>query len=134
MYTDYNSIMPFSLTYSSDEGMVASYGYYATKKDASDAAIRAVKDNPTLLLSNFHISERKVKDKPFTETFATLSVKRYKVYVKTSSTSSLDMTDYIGEYNTKEEANAAIINDMLSKHPGYTIDQYFVNEENQNLV
>ena len=39
MYTDYNSIMPFSLTYSSDEGMLVSYGYYATKKDASDAAI-----------------------------------------------------------------------------------------------
>ena len=130
MYTDLNSMMPFSLTYSSD-GMIASYGYYATKKNASDAAIRAVKDNPTLLLSNFHISERKVNDKPFTETLATLSVKRYKVYVKTSS---LAVTDYIGEYRTKEDANAAIINDMLSKHPGYTIDQYFVNEENKNLV
>ena len=67
MYVDSNSMMPFSLTYLSDGGMVASYGDYATKKDASDAAIRAVKDNPTLLLSNFHISERKVNDKPFTE-------------------------------------------------------------------
>ena len=38
MYTDLNSMMPFSFTYSSD-GMIASYGYYATKKDASDAAI-----------------------------------------------------------------------------------------------
>ena len=131
MYTDYNSIMPFNLTYSSDGGMLASYGYYATKKDASDAAIRAVKDNPTLLLSNFHISERNVKDKPFTENLTTLSVKRYKVYAKTSS---LAVTDYIGEYITKEEANAAIINDMISKHPGYTIDQYFVNEENKNIV
>ena len=130
MYTDYNSIMPFSLTYSSD-GMIASYGYYATKKEASDAAIRAVKDNPTLLLSNFYISEIKVKDKPFTETLATLSVKKYKVYVQTPS---ISLTDYIGEYNTKEEANTAIINDMLSKHPGYTIDQYFVHEENQNLI
>lgn len=131
MYKDYNSIMPFSLTYLSDGGMVASYGHYMSKKDASDAAIRAVKDNPTLLLSNFHISERKVKDKPFTENLTTLSVKRYKVYVKTSS---LAVMDYIGEYSTKEEANAAIINDMRSKHPGYTIDQYFVNEENKNLV
>ena len=131
MYTDYNSIMPFNLTYLSDGGMVASYGYSATKKDASNAAIQAVKDNPTLLLSNFHISERKVKDKPFTENLTTLSVKRYKVYVKTSS---LAVTDYIGEYRTKEEANAAIINDMLSKHLGYTIDQYFVQEESQNLV
>lgn len=130
MYTDLNSMMPFSLTYSSD-GMIASYGYYATKKDASDAAIRAVKDNHTLLLSNFYISEIKVKDKPFTETFATLSVKKYKVYVKTPS---LAFNDYIGEYNTKEDANTAIINDMLSKHPGYTIDQYFVHEENQNLI
>ena len=68
MYTDYNSMMPFSLTYSSNEGIIASYGYYATKKEASDAAIRAVKDNHTLLLSNFYISEIKVKDKPFTET------------------------------------------------------------------
>ena len=131
MYTDYNSIMPFNLTYSSDGGMVASYGYYMSKKDASDAAIRAVKDNPTLLLSNFHISERKVKDKPFTENLTTLSVKRYKVYAKTSS---LAVMDYIGEYSTKEEANAAIINDIRIKHPGYTIDQYFVNEEIQNLV
>ena len=131
MYTDYNSMMPFSLTYSSNEGIIASYGYYATKKDASDAAIRAVKDNPTLLLSNFYISEIKVKDKPFTETLATLSVKKYKVYVQTPS---IALTDYIGEYNTKEEANTAIINDMLSKHPGYTIDQYFVHEENQNLI
>ena len=131
MYTDYNSIMPFSLTYSSDGGMVASYGHYMSKKDASDAAIQAVKDNPTLLLSNFHISERNVKDKPFTENLTTLSVKRYKVYAKTSS---LAVTDYIGEYSTKEEANAAIINDMLSKHLGYTIDQYFVQEESQNLV
>lgn len=131
MYKDYNSIMPFSLTYLSDGGMVASYGHYMSKKDASDAAIRAVKDNPTLLLLNFHISERKVKDKPFTENLTTLSVKRYKVYVKTSS---LAVMDYIGEYSTKEEANAAIINDMRSKHPGYTIDQYFVNEENKNLV
>ena len=130
MYTDLNSMMPFSLTYSSD-GMIASYGYYATKKEASDAAIRAVKDNPTLLLSNFYISEIKVKDKPFTETLATLSVKKYKVYVQTPS---IALTDYIGEYNTKEEANTAIINDMLSKHPGYTIDQYFVHEENQNLI
>lgn len=130
MYTYDNSMMLFSLTYSSD-GMIASYGYYATKKDASDAAIRSVKDNPTLLLSNFHISERKVNDKPFTETLATLSVKRYKVYVKTPS---LAFNDYIGEYSTKEEANAAIINDTLSKHPGYTIDQYFVHEENQNLI
>lgn len=73
MYIDDNSMMPFSLTYSSDEGMAASYGYYATKKDASDTTIRAVKDNPTLLLSNFHISERKVKDKPFTENLTTLS-------------------------------------------------------------
>ena len=131
MYTDYNSMMPFSLTYSSNEGIIASYGYYATKKEASDAAIRAVKDNPTLLLSNFYISEIKVKDKPFTETLATLSVKKYKVYVQTPS---IALTDYIGEYNTKEEANTAIINDMLSKHPGYTIDQYFVHEENQNLI
>ena len=131
MYTDYNSMMPFSLTYSSNEGIIASYGYYATKKEASDAAIRAVKDNPTLLLSNFYISEIKVKDKPFTETLATLSVKKYKVYVQTPS---ISLTDYIGEYNTKEEANTAIINDMLSKHPGYTIDQYFVHEENQNLI
>jgi len=131
MYTDYNSMMPFSLTYSSNEGMIASYGYYISKKDASDAAIQAVKNNPTLLLSNFHISERKVHDKPFNENFASLLVKRYKVYVKTSS---LAATDYIGEYSTKEEANAAIINDMLSKHPGYTIDQYFIHEENQNLV
>lgn len=131
MYTDYNSMMPFSLTYSSNEGIIASYGYYATKKEASDAAIRAVKDNHTLLLSNFYISEIKVKDKPFTETFATLSVKKYKVYVQTPS---IALTDYIGEYNTKEEANEAIINDMLSKHHGYTIDQYFVNEENQNLI
>ena len=131
MYKDYNSIMPFSLTYLSDGGMVASYGHDMSKQDASDAAIRAVKDNPTLLLSNFHISERKVKDKPFTENLTTLSVKRYKVYVKTSS---LAVMDYIGEYSTKEEANAAIINDMRSKHPGYTIDQYFVNEENKNLV
>lgn len=38
MYTYDNSMMLFSLTYSSD-GMIASYGYYATKKDASDAAI-----------------------------------------------------------------------------------------------
>ena len=38
------------------------------------------------------------------------------------------------QYSTKEEANAAIINDMLCKHPGYTIDQYFVNEENKNIV
>ena len=114
MYKDYNSIMPFSLTYLSDGGMVASYGHYMSKKDASDAAIRAVKDNPTLLLSNFHISERKVKDKPFTENLTTLSVKRYKVYAKTSS---LAVADYIGEYSTKEEANAAIINDMLSTHP-----------------
>ena len=37
-------------------------------------------------------------------------------------------------YFTKDEANAAIINDMLSKHPGYTIDQYFVHEENKNLL
>lgn len=131
MYVDSNSMMPFSLTYLSDGGMVASYGYYATKKDASDAAIRAVKDNPTLLLSNFHISERKVKDKPFTENLTTLSVKRYKVYAKTSS---LAVTDYIGEYSTKEEANAAIINDIRIKYPEYTIDQYFVNEEIQNLV
>ena len=131
MYTDYNSMMPFSLTYSSNEGIIASYGYYATKKEASDAAIRAVKDNPTLLLSNFYISEIKVKDKPFTETLATLSVKKYKVYVQTPS---IALTDYIGEYNTKEDANTAIINDMLSKHPGYTIDQYFVHEENQNLI
>ena len=130
MYTDLNSMMPFSLTYSSD-GMIASYGYYATKKDASDAAIRSVKDNPTLLLSNFHISERKVNDKPFTETLATLSVKRYKVYVKTPS---LAFNDYIGEYSTKEDANAAIINDIRIKHPKYTIDQYFVQEESQNLV
>ena len=131
MHTDYNSMMPFSLTYSSDEGMSASYGYYRSKKDASDAAIRAVKDNPTLLLSNFHISERKVKDKPFTENLTTLSGKIYKVYVKTSLHT---VTDYIGKYSTKEEANEAIINDMLSKHPGYTIDQYFVNEESQNIV
>lgn len=131
MYKDLNSMMPFSLTYSSDGGMVASYGYYATKKDASDAAIRAVKDNPTLLLSNFQISERKANDKPFTENLETLSVKRYKVYVKTPS---LAFTDYIGEYSTKEEANAAIINDMLIENPGYTIDQYFVTEENQNFV
>ena len=131
MCTDYNSMMPFSLTYSSNEGIIASYGYYATKKEASDAAIRAVKDNPTLLLSNFYISEIKVKDKPFTETLATLSVKKYKVYVQTPS---ISLTDYIGEYNTKEDANTAIINDMLSKHPGYTIDQYFVHEENQNLI
>ena len=131
MYIDDNSMMPFSLTYSSNEGIIASYGYYATKKEASDAAIRAVKDNPTLLLSNFYISERKVHDKSFTKNLTTLSVKRYKVYVKTSS---LAVTDYIGEYSTKEETNAAIINDMLSKHPGYTIDQYFVNEENKNLV
>ena len=131
MNTDYNSMMPFSLTYSSNEGIIASYGYYATKKEASDAAIRSVKDNPTLLLSNFYISEIKVKDKPFTETLATLSVKKYKVYVQTPS---IALTDYIGEYNTKEEANTAIINDMLSKHPGYTIDQYFVHEENQNLI
>ena len=131
MCTDYNSMMPFSLTYSSNEGIIASYGYYATKKEASDAAIRAVKDNPTLLLSNFYISEIKVKDKPFTETLATLSVKKYKVYVQTPS---ISLTNYIGEYNTKEDANTAIINDMLSKHPGYTIDQYFVHEENQNLI
>ena len=131
MYTDDNSMMSFSLTYLSDDGMAASYGYYRSKKDASDAAIRAVKDNPTLLLSNFHISERKVKDKPFTENLTTLSGKIYKVYVKTSLRT---VTDYIGKYSTKEEANEAIINDMLSKHPGYTIDQYFVNEESQNLV
>lgn len=131
MYTDDNSMMPFSLTYLSDDGMAASYGYYATKKDASDAAIRAVKDNPTLLLSNFHISEIKVKDKPFTEKLTTLPVKIYKVYVKTSLHT---VTDYIGKYSTKEEANEAIINDMLSKHPEYTIDQYFVREESQNLV
>ena len=131
MCTDYNSMMPFSLTYSSNEGIIASYGYYATKKEASDAAIRSVKDNPTLLLSNFYISEIKIKNKPFTETLATLSVKKYKVYVQTPS---ISLTDYIGEYNTKEEANTAIINDMLSKHPGYTIDQYFVHEENQNLI
>ena len=131
MYTDDNSIMPFNLTYLSDGGMVASYGYYATKKDASDAAIRAVKDNPTLLLSNFYISERKVQNKPFIDNVVKFSVKRYKVYAKTSS---LAVTDYIGEYITKEEANAAIINDMISKHPGYTIDQYFVNEENKNIV
>lgn len=62
---------------------------------------------------------------------STLSVKKYKVYVQTPS---IALTDYIGEYNTKEEANEAIINDMLSKHPGYTIDQYFVHEENQNLI
>lgn len=90
-----------------------------------------MKDNHTLLLSNFYISEIKVKYKPFTETFATLSVKKYKVYVQTPS---ISLTDYIGEYNTKEDANTAIINDMLSKHPGYTIDQYFVYEENQNLI
>ena len=131
MYTDLNSIMSFSLTYVSGVGMISSYGCYATKKDASDAAIRAVKDNPTLLLSNFYITERKVNDNPFIENLASLLVKRYKVYVKTSS---LDVTGYIGEYNTKEEANVAIINDMLSKHPGYTIDQYFVHEENQNLI
>ena len=131
MYTDYNSMMPFSLTYLSDDGMAASYGYYRSKKDASDAAIRAVKDNPTLLLSNFHISERKVKDKPFTEKLTTLPVKIYKVYVKTSLRT---VTDYIGKYSTKEDANEAIINDMLSKHPEYTIDQYIVNEESQNLV
>ena len=131
MYIDDNSMMPFSLTYSSDGGMLASYGYYTTKKDASDAAIRAVKDNPTLLLSNFHISERKVHNKPFTENLTTLSVKTYKVYVKTSLRT---VTDYIGKYSTKEDANEAIINDMLSKHPGYTIDQYIVNEESQNLV
>ena len=131
MYTDYNSIMPFNLTYLSDGGMVASYGYYATKKDASDAAIQAVKDNPTLLLSNFYISERKVQNKPFIDNVVKFSLKRYKVYVKTSS---LAVMDYIGEYSTKEEANAAIINDMLSKHHRYTIDQYFVNEENKNLV
>ena len=131
MHTDYNSMMPFSLTYSSNEGIIASYGYYATKKDASDAAIRSVKDNPTLLLSNFHISERKVNDKPFTETLATLSVKRYKVYVKTSLRT---VTDYIGKYSTKEEANSAIINDILNKHHEYTIDQYFIREESQNLV
>lgn len=131
MYTDDNSMMPFSLTYLSDDGMAASYGYYRSKKDASDAAIRAVKDNPTILLSNFHISERNVKDKPFTENLTTLSVKIYKVYVKTSLRT---VTDYIGKYSTKEEANEAIINDMLSKHPGYTIDQYFVREESQNLV
>ena len=131
MYTDDNSMMPFSLTYLSDDGMAASYGYYRSKKDASDAAIRAVKDNPTLLLSNFHISERKVKDKPFTEKLTTLPVKIYKVYVKTSLRT---VTDYIGKYSTKEDANEAIINDMLSKHPEYTIDQYIVNEESQNLV
>lgn len=114
MYTDYNSIMPFNLTYLSDGGMVASYGYYATKKDASDAAIQAVKDNSTLLLSNFYISERKVQNKPFIDNVVKFSLKRYKVYAKTSS---LAVTDYIGEYSTKEEANAAIINDMLSTHP-----------------
>lgn len=131
MYTDDNSMMPFSLTYLSDDCMAASYGYYRSKKDASDAAIRAVKDNPTLLLSNFHISERNVKDKPFTENLTTLSVKIYKVYVKTSLRT---VTDYIGKYSTKEEANSAIINDILNKHPEYTIDQYIVNEESQNLV
>ena len=131
MYTDDNSMMPFSLTYLSDDGMAASYGYYRSKKDASDAAIRAVKDNPTLLLSNFHISERKVKDKPFTEKLTTLPVKIYDVYVKTSLRT---VTDYIGTYSTKEEANSAIINDILNKHPEYTIDQYIVNEESQNLV
>ena len=112
MHTDYNSMMPFSLTYV-DDCMISQHGYYMSKKDASDAAIRAVKDNPTLLLSNFHISERKVNDKPFTETLATLSVKRYKVYAKTSS---LAVTDYIGEYSTKEDANAAIINEIRIKH------------------
>ena len=131
MNTDYNSMMPFSLTYSSNEGIIASYGYYATKKDASDAAIQTVKDNPTLLLSNFYISERKVQNKPFIDNVVKFSVKKYKVYAKTSS---LAVMDYIGEYSTKEEANTAIINDMLSKHPGYTIDQYFVHEENQNLI
>lgn len=130
MYTDYNSMMPFSLTYS-DESCIASYGHYMSKKAASDAAIRAVNDDPNLLLSNFYISENKIKEKPFTETLVTRSVKKYKVYVKTPS---LSFTDYIGEYNTKEGVNAAIINDMLNKHPEYTIDQYFVHEENKNLV
>ena len=130
MNTDYNSMMPFSLTYV-DNGMIAQHGYYMSKKDASDAAIRVVKDNPTLLLSNFHISERKVKDKQFTENLTPLLLKKYKVYVKTSS---FALTDYIGEYSTKDEANTAIINDMQSKHPGYTIDQYFVHEENKNLL
>ena len=32
MYTDDNSIMPFNLTYLSDGGMVASYGYYMSKR------------------------------------------------------------------------------------------------------
>ena len=32
MYTDLNSMMPFSLTYLSDGGMVASYGYYMSKR------------------------------------------------------------------------------------------------------
>ena len=82
-------------------------------------------------MSNFYISERKVQNKPFIDNVVKFSLKRYKVYVKTSS---LAVMDYIGEYSTKEEANAAIINDMMSKHPEYTIDQYFVNEENKNLV
>ena len=40
----------------------------------------------------------------------------------------------IGEYDSVEEANNAIIEDMERNHPDFTHDDYFVNKEKRNFV
>lgn len=130
MYTDIFNCMPYSMTYS-DDHCVASYGNFMSKKEANDAAIKAVQKNPSLLLSNFHISENKPIEKPFTETLAVCSVTQYKVHIRTENPG---VYAELGTFNSPEEANNAIINDMMKNHPEYTIEDYYISNDKRNIL
>ena len=62
---------------------------------------------------------------------AQLQIIKYKVCVRVGGFGCY--TD-IGEYDSVEEANNAIIEDIERNHPDFTFDDYFVNKEKRNFV
>ena len=132
MNVDIYQGMPYSMTYS-DDSMIASYGNYISKKAANEAAIKAVRENPRLLITNFHITENKpVEEKPVEQyNLAQLQITKYKVCVKVDG---FGCYADIGEYDSVEEANNAIIEDMERNHTNVTLDDYFVSKEKRNFV
>ena len=132
MNVDIYQDMPYSMTYS-DDSMIASYGNYISKHAANEAAIKAVRENPRLIITNFHITENKpVEENPVEQyNLAQLQIIKYKVCVRVGGFGCY--TD-IGEYDSVEEANNAIIEDMERNHPDFTHDDYFVNKEKRNFV
>ena len=132
MNVDIYQDMPYSMTYS-DDSMIASYGNYISKQAANEAAIKAVRENPRLIITNFHITENKpVEENPVEQyNLAQLQIIKYKVCVRVGGFGCY--TD-IGEYDSVEEANNAIIEDIGINHQDFTLDDYFVNKEKRNFV